>query len=466
MDQQRIDNYLEKSEPLFGFNILGRDNGHAFDENIHEMMVYAHQLTCYERLFGLIQSMGAESIVDWQLPKLISYKNYYQNNVPVLSHANLDQFKIWLDELPKLNAESIIDIITTELVRIGIITDKKYYSGLDQQRSEGIEIAKAHFRFVALGSILQVDQSEFQSSISQSKHLIMKHKLRSNEQLIRGLRETVAALDLRTIETENKFSKFGVGEVSIKNLIGEETRKQATKILDENRLTLSKDLASEGSKTIENVKKLATSIEDRFSSDLETIENNINNTKGQIDQIVDNVEKKTKTAIESVASGFTTEGVLKAAFEDWEEKESKHRKAFYIGITIFFVFVLIIAGNAYNHFDHAFNFLNQIFSNTNGTIADAVSRIVVITIPIGTVIWVLRAILRWANLNLALAEDAAQRSVMAKTYVNLLKNGDVTEDKDDRKVMLEAIFRALPGIQEMDTAPPSIINFANPSSGK
>jgi hypothetical protein len=111
-------------------------------------------------------------------------------------------------------------------------------------------------------------------------------------------------------------------------------------------------------------------------------------------------------------------------------------------------------------------YINNIFVDTPDSITHAISRILFITAPLAVVIWVLRAILRRANLNLALAEDAAQRSVMAQTYVNLLTNGDVTEDKDDRKIMLEAIFRPLPGIQEMDTAPPSIINFSNPKASK
>lgn len=466
MDQKRIDNYLAKSEPLFGFNILSRDNGQAFDKSVHKVMVYSHQLTCYERLFGIIQNMGAEPILDWQVPNPISYENYYQNNVPVLSHTILDQFKTWLDELPKLNAESIIDIIATDLVRTGIITDKKYNSGLDRQRSTGIEAAEALFRFLALGNILKINQSEFPNSDKQAQQLIQQHRLRSREQLTPRLRENIAALDIRIIELTNKLGRFGVGEESIKNLIGEETRKQATKILDENRLTISKDLATEGSKTIEKVQKIATSIEDRFSSDVKSIEVSLNQTKDQIDRILKGVEEETKMRIESVASGFKTEGVLKSAFDLWDDKEKRHRKAFKIGIGIYVGLIVIITILAAVYNGPVFEYLGNIFSVTKDNLTQAFSHLILITLPLGIVVWVLRTVLRWANLNLALAEDAAQRSVMAQTYVNLLTNGDVTEDKDDRKVMLEAIFRALPGIQEMDTAPPSIINFSNPKSAK
>lgn len=73
--------------------------------------------------------------------------------------------------------------------------------------------------------------------------------------------------------------------------------------------------------------------------------------------------------------------------------------------------------------------------------------------------------MRFANLNLSLAEDASQRRVMAQTYVNLLATGQLTE-KEDRQLMLAALFRPLPGIQEIDAAPTSLFDFINPTKAK
>ncbi|MEP6435442.1 MAG: DUF6161 domain-containing protein, partial [Lentilitoribacter sp.] len=262
------------------------------------------------------------------------------------------------------------------------------------------------------------------------------------------------------------LSNTALDSESITSFIEEETQSQIAKILDKNRVKASKEFASLGSETIKNVEKVAKSVEGKFSSDLQSIEVSLNQTKDQIDRILKDVEEETKSKIESVASGFKTDGVLKSAFDLWDDKEKRHKKAFYIGIGIFVFLIVTVAGIAAYLNDPLFGYFGQVFAASKDSLTQAFSHLILITLPLGVMVWILRTVLRWANLNLALAEDAAQRSVMAQTYVNLLTNGDVTEDKDDRKVMLEAIFRALPGIQEMDTAPPSIINFSNPKSAK
>lgn len=457
---------MKNADPLFGYNILGRRDAEAFDKEVHEMMIYAHQLVCYQQLFDLFYNIGAITIPDWRIPRPILHQDVYQNNVPVLNTEIIDQFKMWLEELPKVDAEAIVNILTTELIRLGIITDNKYETGFNADNTAGDELTIKLFRFQGVGKKLTIYQSELPVSINHAHELIRQRKSPINDKTIPRLRETIAAVDIRTAVLKEALDNATLDTKSMASFIEKETQIQTAKILDKNLMEANKKLAHLGSETIKNVETVTKSVGEQYASDVNSIEVSLNQTKAQIGQILKNIEEETKTRIESVASGFKTEGVLKSAFDLWDDKEKRHRKAFNIGIGIYVGLIILIAVLTAIYNGPIFEFLGNIFSVAKDNLTQAFSHLILITLPLGVVVWVLRTVLRWANLNLALAEDAAQRSVMAQTYVNLLTNGDVTEDKDDRKVMLEAIFRALPGIQEMDTAPPSIINFANPGTGK
>ena len=140
---------------------------------------------------------------------------------------------------------------------------------------------------------------------------------------------------------------------------------------------------------------------------------------------------------------------------------------------MFFILIAICVVAVICQFDAIKSLITEVTASGNnskfeiGQTAQLLSRFLIFTLPVATAIWILRVILRFANLNLSLAEDAAQREVMAQTYVNLLSTGQLTE-KEDRQLMLAALFRPLPGIQEIDAAPINLGDILNPKakSGK
>ncbi len=466
MDSEKLEKHLVEAEPIFGFNVIGRLENEELDTTINSNMIHTHQQICYMRLFGILTNTGANLVQQWTVPAPVSVLELYQNNAPVLSHALLDRFETWFDELPQNDAKFFAEIFLLELKRLCIIANEKYASGLSIRPDVNFELAKKHFRFHANGNLLQIKQAEVNSVSPSDVQLYQQHKMHETKMLISRIRDNIAALDIRINEVKDELSLATIGEESISSFLEDEAQLLVAETLEEQKKNSITHIINTG-ENLQN--KLSASVESfvkRREEEIKQLDELHQNIKMDIDTKLGEVEKKANTRIESVASGIVTNKALESAFTLWDDKKIRHWWAFYIGVGLFIALILIVGVSAYKHFDPILEFLSKIFASSNGSIADIVSRVVLITIPIGIAIWVLRALLRWANLNLALAEDAAQRSVMAQTYVNLLTSGDVTEDKDDRKVMLEAIFRPLPGIQEMDTAPPSIINFSNPNTTK
>lgn len=72
------------------------------------------------------------------------------------------------------------------------------------------------------------------------------------------------------------------------------------------------------------------------------------------------------------------------------------------------------------------------------------------------VIWIERILVRMYLSHAHLATDAGERVAMAKTYLALVRDGKVSDEKD-RRVILDALFRkATTGIVRDDAAPPSL----------
>lgn len=71
------------------------------------------------------------------------------------------------------------------------------------------------------------------------------------------------------------------------------------------------------------------------------------------------------------------------------------------------------------------------------------------------IVWISRILVRMYLSHAHLATDAGERVAMAKTYLALVRDGKVTDEKD-RRVILDALFRkASTGIVKDDGAPPT-----------
>lgn len=92
--------------------------------------------------------------------------------------------------------------------------------------------------------------------------------------------------------------------------------------------------------------------------------------------------------------------------------------------------------------------------STSSLLQLAFSKFLVLLIPGFFAVWVLRILLKVALSNLAIADDARHRVTMVETFLSLMEHTDKL-DESDRILMLQALFRPIPGSNDDDTGPPN-----------
>lgn len=415
-------------------------------------IVQHHQHKYYQDLFRLLkhgESFGINNDdVDTNIVITQGPNNQFLSNGPIILKLGLQTFFDHYTQLSAAEKYTIALAIEDELISSNVLRSPHFIKNDETDLDAILKDVRLNFEIRKKDLPLNIDYDE----------LLWPSEV-ANDAIVRILSSQLDGLIIENEKLSDQWGSVSSSIEEIPNLVKIET----DKLIKSQKTQFTKAVNERAASLAEEYKTALSAISDQETETL----------KSQTDGIIEHLEAQTKEKIESVASGFKTEGVLKSAFQLWKDKEQLHRKMFYFGIFLFVGAITALICLAWQYETQVIKYITAVFASTvedgatgGGTtnVTQLISRVLLITLPSIIVIWVLRTILRWANLNLALAEDAAQRSVMAQTYVNLLTNGDVTEDKDDRKVMLEAIFRPLPGIQEMDSAPPSIINFANPKA--
>jgi len=178
------------------------------------------------------------------------------------------------------------------------------------------------------------------------------------------------------------------------------------------------------------------------------------------ESVVDKIEHEGKSMLESKKNELVENLILQDVMSLWDSKARSHKLWFYIGGALF---VALIAGPialGVNNFP-------QLAATVQSVLPTGTSvpwgSLVIFTIPALGYAWILRLVSRFTLQNLTLADDAAQRSVMAKTFVRLVAE-DKADDEKDRAIMLNALFRPIPGAKEQDLQPPSIADFVSKQS--
>lgn len=94
----------------------------------------------------------------------------------------------------------------------------------------------------------------------------------------------------------------------------------------------------------------------------------------------------------------------------------------------------------------------------------AISRLVLISLPVMLYIWLIRIIVRFNMRSLLLKDDADQRTTMLETYLHLVEQDVAT--KADRPIVLEALFRRAPGHGPESIDAPNLTDIINLSKPK
>jgi len=87
-------------------------------------------------------------------------------------------------------------------------------------------------------------------------------------------------------------------------------------------------------------------------------------------------------------------------------------------------------------------------------IANQISKLLLLMVPIASAFWLVKLSVRFTLRSLSLMDDAKQRKVMLDTYLFLVGEGKA--DEGDRPLILNALFRPVPGHGGHDIEPPNL----------
>lgn len=201
-------------------------------------------------------------------------------------------------------------------------------------------------------------------------------------------------------------------------------------------------------------------ISDKFSNEYGSVKNRLlEETKKEMDEKINDSVKMFKEEADKklllAAKELKISIVLQDAKDLWAKKAKLHRKYFYVGSSLFLIVIFtfcIIIIKYWNDINLALLNFETLFAKhpLGGTF--------LFMIPILAIAWVLRLISRFTMQNLTLADDADQRGVMAETFVKLAGEGHAQDEKD-RAIILNALFRPLPGTHQEDIQPPNITDL-------
>ena len=156
-----------------------------------------------------------------------------------------------------------------------------------------------------------------------------------------------------------------------------------------------------------------------------------------------------KTKLKEIGDAYNSFMVLQAPVTYWEGEQTRHQGlADKYGMRSAVFGVVVMAAVAFTVW--------LVVGDETAIGKIPLWRIGALIAIVTGVIWIERILVRMYLSHAHLATDAGERVAMAKTYLALVSDGKVTDDKD-RRVILDALFRkATTGIVKDDGAPPSI----------
>lgn len=209
--------------------------------------------------------------------------------------------------------------------------------------------------------------------------------------------------------------------------------------------------------------------------------------RSQIDQQVERSVRAEADAINVLKSLETTDEKLEAfktavkidfgidtSRKLWNTRAASANWAFGTSTVLLIIFLIAIPAVAAVYWRTVVDIIEQIGNatlaslpaNANGAqlTAATVTRLIVLGAPLALYFWVIRLIIRFNLRSLALADDAKQRMTMMDTYFYLLeKQGAV---KEDRALILNALFRPGPGQVSDNVDPPNFTELVGKAMGK
>jgi hypothetical protein len=163
----------------------------------------------------------------------------------------------------------------------------------------------------------------------------------------------------------------------------------------------------------------------------------------------DRLKATHEQAMEAMRKTFREELALRAPAEYWTEKQRGHRLwAVVSGVLSFLGIGGAAAGLGWQ--------IHELLNKTPAGVVPETWRLAVLALVGVFTVWALRLVVRMFLSHLHLLTDAGERVVMVQTYLSLLE-GDHLASKEDRQLILQALFRpAADGIVKDEGVPFSL----------
>ncbi|MFF8800244.1 MULTISPECIES: DUF6161 domain-containing protein [unclassified Methylobacterium] len=211
---------------------------------------------------------------------------------------------------------------------------------------------------------------------------------------------------------------------------------------------------------LENRVNLTTSTAQQTIEDIKSQGNIFTNSKSEE---VKSFLEKAERQLEATKNLVLETESLKTARSIWHSKTAKHRKFYGAGLAIIILTVISMLAIIFYNLENIQRFIST-FQKPDKELPYGV--IVLLIIPVLSIAWILKMINKFATNNLILAEDSEQREAMIDTYFRLVGNPDAKMEPSDRILVLNAIFRPLPGQQSDDLNPPNLVDVVNSATAK
>lgn len=242
---------------------------------------------------------------------------------------------------------------------------------------------------------------------------------------------------------EGLLERFQLGTTAAKG------RKQAADQSFEQLREKAEQLVGEKSEAYEALHRDYEGLAEAIRLAAEGQANSFSVAQGARDEAFAVLKQEHEQAMEALRKTFREELALRAPAQYWMEKRKGHR--LWAGVTGFLSFLGI--GSAAVGLGWQ---IHDLLQNTPVNSQPETWRLAVLALIGVFSVWALRLLVRMFLSHLHLLTDAGERVVMVQTYLSLLE-GDHLTSKEDRQLILQALFRpASDGIVKDEGVPFSL----------
>ncbi|MBB3394213.1 DUF6161 domain-containing protein [Rhizobium sp. BK060] len=182
-----------------------------------------------------------------------------------------------------------------------------------------------------------------------------------------------------------------------------------------------------------------------------------------------------KDNIEAFKEALREEAKIEAAKQLWDQRATAASRGFWTSAILLFLTLVFIPVMGFCKLDSVIAVLRHISETTligidqskaeGGVMLGlAINRIVIVTVPLALYFWMVRMLVRFNLRSQVLMDDARQRHTMMNTYFHLIEKQSAV--KEDRALILNALFRPTPGQQNDSVDPPNFTELMDKAIGR